>query len=519
MRTIVNVRLKPEDAAKSRAVSTQIARKLSVKREEITDLRIRRESIDARRRQVYVDRTYEVYLGERAEQDYARTQYQDCARKPQVIVVGAGPAGLFAALRLLEVGLKPVIIERGKSVEQRKLDIAKMGRSGVVNPDSNYGFGEGGAGAFSDGKLFTRSDKRGDVAKVLSQFCQHGADPAILYETHPHIGSDRLPGVIQKIRATIQNNGGEFHFQSKVVALEYASDGAVAGVVTESGKTYEGPVILAVGHSASELFRYLDGQGIAIQSKGVAVGVRLEHPQELVDQIQYHCAEGRGKYLPPADYWFVTQAAGRGVYSFCMCPGGVIVPSCTRTGYLSVNGMSSSARSGRFANSGMVVELRPEDLSPKQFGGHLAMLDFVEAFESHTWKMGGGKMVAPAQRMGDFLQGHLSETLPQTSYYPGIASADMDAVLPRFISTRLKTGFEVFGRKAKGFLTNEALLVACESRTSSPVRIPRDETSLMHVGRAGLFPCGEGAGYAGGIVSAALDGIACADAVARYCSR
>ena len=501
MRTIVNVRLKPEDAAKSRAVSTQIARKLSVKREEITDLRIKRESIDARRKQVYVDRTYEVYLGERAEQDYAKTQYQDCARKPQVIVVGAGPAGLFAALRLLEVGLKPVIIERGKSVEQRKLDIAKMGRSGVVNPDSNYGFGEGGAGAFSDGKLFTRSDKRGDVAKVLSQFCQHGADPAILYETHPHIGSDRLPGVIQKIRATIQNNGGEFHFQSKVVALEYASDGAVAGVVTESGKTYEGPVILAVGHSASELFRYLDGQGIAIQSKGVAVGVRLEHPQELIDRGQYGESAGHPD-LPPAVYKLNYHCAnGRGVYTFCMCPGGRVIVASSEEGGVVTNGMSEKARDSGTANSGLLVDVRTTDFPDPS--DPLSGVDFQEKYERLAFLNGGGGYRPPRTTWGCFRDGDRS------------AAPVLDS-LPEFCTEAIREAMPHLGRKLRGFDRDDAVMTAVETRSSSPVRILRDRGSLMST-VAGLYPGGEGAGYAGGITSSACDGIRIAEKIiSRY---
>ncbi len=518
MKSVVNVRLKPEVAPRIGVVRKLVAKKLSLDPKEISALRIMRESIDARRRQVFVDRTYEVFVGEEPSAAYERTTYQDCSHKEEVVIVGAGPAGLFAALRLLEIGLKPVILERGKSVEMRRLDIAEMGRSGIVNPESNFGFGEGGAGAFSDGKLFTRSDKRGDVKKVLAQLCQHGADPAILYETHPHIGSDRLPEIIKHIRTTIQNNGGDFHFQSKVTALQYDAMGRVVGVVTESGKSYDGPVILAVGHSSCEMYRYLHEQHIALESKGIAVGVRLEHPQALIDRIQYHTPEGRGVFLPPAEYQFVMQASGRGVYSFCMCPGGVVVPSCTREGFLSVNGMSASARSGRFANSGMVVELHPEDLPQKQFGGSLGMLRFVEALEARSWRAGGARMVAPAQRMGDFLQGHLSENLPRTSYWPGIVSADLETVLPSFITSRLKQGFVAFGKKAEGFVTNEALIIASETRTSSPVRIPRDSLSLMHIERPGLFPCGEGAGYAGGIVSAAMDGIAVADAVARYFS-
>lgn len=516
MSTMVRVRLTPEEASRMRSVHSAIAHELGVKREDLGSVRIVRESIDARRKQVYYDRTYEVAeKGETLQDAYERTTYRDCSKAPQVVVVGAGPAGLFAALRLLEIGLKPVIVERGMPVEQRRKDIARMGTSKVVDEESNYCFGEGGAGAFSDGKLFTRSTARGDVRKVLAQFCQHGADTSILYETHPHIGSDKLPDIIRKIRTTIQNNGGEFHFQSTVEDLLFAKDGSVNGVVTTTGRTYEGPVVLATGHSADDLFRRLDTHGVSVLAKGIAVGVRLEHPQEVVDRMQYHNAQGRGSLLPPADYAFVTQVAGRGVYSFCMCPGGVVVPSCVRDGYLSVNGMSSSLRAGRWANSGMVVELHPEDLAGSRFAGNLGMLDFVEALERKSWRTGGGRLVAPAQRMVDFLEGKLSSSLPATSYWPGLMSTDLATLLPSFIASRLKQAFKVFGEKGKGFVTNDALLVASETRTSSPVRILRDER-YMACSHPGLFPCGEGAGYAGGIVSAALDGMAVADAVKGY---
>lgn len=520
MQKTIQIRLRPEQAANRQAVMRAIEHETGINRDDITTLRIKQESVDARRKQIYIQRTYEVYVGESpAAGAYQRTSYQDCSDLPQVVIVGAGPAGLFAALRLLENGYKPVILERGKSVEQRAKDIAAMMRSGVVNPDSNYCYGEGGAGAFSDGKLYTRSDKRGDVGKVLGQFCQHGADPSILYQAHPHIGSDKLPGVIRHIRNTIQTHGGEIHYQSTVSSLLLDKDGKVQGVVTDTGKSFEGPVILATGHSAGDLFRELEGQGVTIQSKGIAVGVRLEHPQGLIDQIQYHDSEGRGRYLPPAEYTFVTQVRKRGVYSFCMCPGGVIVPTATKEGLLSINGMSASSRSGRWANSGMVVELHPEDLPEKLFGGNLGMLKFVEALEKRTWKAGGGYLKAPAQRMTDFVEGHLSESLPASSYFSGLTSTEMSTLLPHFISDRLREAFTEFGSKAKGFLTEEALVLGSETRTSSPVRIPRDPETLQQPGHEGLFPAGEGAGYAGGIVSSAMDGIAVADAVARYLSK
>lgn len=518
MNTTIRLRLSPEIAADAEKLRKSVAKAAGVEESMITGMRTLRSSIDARRKDIVIDKEIQIYTGEEMPNRSLPVRYQDVKNKKAAIIVGSGPAGLFAALRMLEIGIRPIVLERGTDVEQRKLDLARMARNGRTNPESNFGFGEGGAGAFSDGKLFTRSDKRGDVGKVLSRFCQMGADESILWEAKPHIGSDKLPDVVKNIRATIIDHGGEVHFGTKATSF-LMNAGTVVGVKTERGDTYDGPVVLATGHSARELYQYLQDSGFELEAKALAVGVRLEHPQELIDRIQYHTKGKRGPYLPPADYTFVSQQVKRGVYSFCMCPGGVIVPSGTEDGHLVVNGMSSSVRGSRWANSGMVVELHPEDLPQDRFGGPLGMMHFLEALESRCWKAGGGKLVAPAQRMTDFLAGTLSKSLPQTSYYPGLISADLSTIFPAFISKRLQMALAQFGAKAKGFLTSEAILIAPESRTSSPVRIPRDPQSLMHVSHEGLFPCGEGAGYAGGIVSSALDGMAVADALQRYMAR
>ncbi len=455
------------------------------------------------------------------------------------------PGGLFAALRLIELGLRPVIVERGKDVRERKKDLAQISREHMVNPESNYSFGEGGAGAYSDGKLYTRSKKRGNVDKIFNVFCQHGASTAILADAHPHIGTDKLPRVIENMRNTILKCGGEVHFRTRMDAL-IIENNEIKGIETNTGKTFLGPVILATGHSARDVYRWLAANNVTIEAKGIAVGVRLEHPATLIDQIQYHNKNGRGKYLPAAEYSFVTQVEGRGVYSFCMCPGGFIVPAASGPEQVVVNGMSPSNRGSRWSNSGMVVEIQPEDfineelrmesgelaaqqneqllaLNPSLSSSQLSMfntqllpLHFQEELERQCWLQGGRRQTAPAQRMLDFTRKKLSYDLPESSYSPGLISSPLHFWMPEFISKRLSLGFQQFGRSSHGFLTNEAVMIGVETRTSSPVRIIRDKETLQHVTVRGLFPCGEGAGYAGGIVSAGVDGERCAEAVANY---
>jgi len=489
----------------------------------ITDIKIRRRSIDARQRRVGVNLAVDVYVGEQAPAvDYTLEPYKDVhAATESVIIVGAGPAGLFAALRLLQRGVRPVVLERGKDVDSRRRDMAVINREGIVDPDSNYCFGEGGAGAFSDGKLYTRSKKRGSVETVLNTLHAHGASDDILIDAHPHIGTDCLPEVIKAMRETIVSHGGEVRFGTAVSGL-LIDDGAVTGVVTRDGTELKAQaVILATGHSARDVYAMLCDAGVTVEPKGIAVGVRLEHPQKLIDSIQYHNPDGRGKYLPAAEYSMLTRVDGRAVYSFCMCPGGFIIPAASAPGQLVVNGMSPSNRGTRWANSGMVVELLPEDLDARLYpeSDPLRVMRFQEDVERKFFEDAGRTQNAPAQRMTDFVAGRDSRSLPATSYAPGIHAARMDRLLPEFIARRLRKGFEEFGRKSRGFLSGDAVLIGCETRTSAPVRVPRDNESLQHVGVRGLYPCGEGAGYAGGIVSAAIDGIRCADAAADVLSK
>ena len=516
------LRLLPQQAANETTIREFVSREKGLDVRTITCVRVLRRSIDARQRTVYMNLKVRVYINEEpAGDEYERTEYRDVSSGRQVIVVGAGPGGLFAALRLIELGLKPIVIERGKDVRERKKDLALITKTQKVDPESNYCFGEGGAGAYSDGKLYTRSKKRGNTRKILNVFCQHGASTAILADAHPHIGTDKLPRVIENMRNTILSCGGEVYFHTKMTGL-VTTENRVTGVVTVNLQTggeceFHGPVILATGHSARDVYRYLNSSGIEIEAKSLAIGVRLEHPAELIDRIQYHSKAGRGRYLPAAEYSFVTQVDGRGVYSFCMCPGGFVIPAATEPSQIVVNGMSPSNRGSHWSNSGMVVELHPEDIAA---GSHdpLCMMYFQEDIERTCWQQGNMRQTAPAQRMVDFTRSKLSYDLPKSSYALGLISSPLHFWLPQAIGKRLQQAFVTFGKSSHGFLTNEAVLIAAETRTSSPVRILRDAVSLQHIRMQGLFPCGEGAGYAGGIVSAGVDGERCADAVNAYLS-
>lgn len=539
------LRILPEQAASEQSLKQYISRKKGLDVRTINAIRILKRSIDARQRTIYINLTIRVFVNETpSEDEFERTDYPNVEGRPAVIVVGAGPGGLFAALKLIELGLRPIVVERGKNVRERKEDLARISREHKVDAESNYSFGEGGAGAYSDGKLYTRSKKRGSVEKILNVFCQHGASPTILSDAHPHIGTDKLPRVIENMRNTILACGGEVHFQTRMESILIEGQ-KVKGIETNTGKTFLGPVILATGHSARDVYRWLYAHGVQLETKGIAIGVRLEHPSMLIDQIQYHNKNERGKYLPAAEYSFVQQVDGRGVYSFCMCPGGFVVPAASGPHQLVVNGMSPSNRGTKWSNSGMVVETRPEDLllpemqlQAEPFSGSneslteelilrdgkqpegtvhtLAMMRFQEKLEQICWQQGNMRQTAPSQRMIDFTRKKLSYDLPATSYSPGLVSSPLHFWMPSFLSERLSKGFQLFGKSSRGFLTNEAVMIAVETRTSSPVRIIRDKDTLQHLTVEGLFPCGEGAGYAGGIVSAGIDGERCAEAVAHY---
>lgn len=539
------LRILPEQAASEQSLKQYISREKGLDVRTINAIRILKRSIDARQRTIYINLTIRVFVNETlSEDEFERTDYPNVEGRPAVIVVGAGPGGLFAALKLIELGLRPIVVERGKNVRERKEDLARISREHKVDAESNYSFGEGGAGAYSDGKLYTRSKKRGSVEKILNVFCQHGASPTILSDAHPHIGTDKLPRVIENMRNTILACGGEVHFQTRMESILIEGQ-KVKGIETNTGKTFLGPVILATGHSARDVYRWLYAHGVQLKTKGIAIGVRLEHPSMLIDQIQYHNKNGRGKYLPAAEYSFVQQVDGRGVYSFCMCPGGFVVPAASGPHQLVVNGMSPSNRGTKWSNSGMVVETRPEDLllpemqlQAEPFSGSneslteelilrdgkqpegtvhtLAMMRFQEKLEQICWQQGNMRQTAPSQRMIDFTRKKLSYDLPATSYSPGLVFSPLHFWMPSFLSERLSKGFQLFGKSSRGFLTNEAVMIAVETRTSSPVRIVRDKDTLQHLTVEGLFPCGEGAGYAGGIVSAGIDGERCAEAVAHY---
>lgn len=538
------IRILPEQAASEEGIKRYLSKEKGIDVRTLNQVRVLKRSIDARQRTIYVNLKVRAYINEFAQDDqYIHTEYPDVSSRPRVVVVGEGPGGLFASLRLIELGYRPVVLERGKDVRERKKDLSNITKTQKVDAESNYCFGEGGAGAYSDGKLYTRSKKRGSVDKILNVFCQHGANTNILADAHPHIGTDKLPRVIENMRNTILQCGGEVHFQTKMTSFIIDGDKVIGveavNLQTGAEETYRGPVILATGHSARDVYRYLAASRIEIEAKGIAVGVRLEHPAHLIDQIQYHNKNGRGKYLPAAEYSFVTQVDGRGVYSFCMCPGGFVIPAATGPQQLVVNGMSPSNRGTAWSNSGMVVETHPEDvasfvqehqailqsdaslsssseeevLSPDS---PLTMMHFQQIVEKQCWQQGNMKQTAPAQRMADFVNNRLSYDLPKSSYAPGLISSPLHFWMPSFVSKRLQEGFKTFGKNAHGFLTNEATLIAMETRTSSPVRILRDRDTLQHVCLQGLFPCGEGAGYAGGIVSAGVDGERCAEMCAEY---
>lgn len=518
----IQLRLLPEQAYSEQSIADFAAKDSGIDRRTINHLRVLKRSIDARQRTIYVNITARLYINEVPTDDvFTPTKYGDVSSSPEVIVVGEGPAGLFASLRLIELGLRPIILERGKDVRERKKDLAMITKTQKVDGESNYCFGEGGAGAYSDGKLYTRSKKRGSTEKILNVFCQHGASVSILSDAHPHIGTDKLPKVIENMRNTIIKCGGEVHFQTKMTRLIISDNKCIGCEATETSTgrelTFSGPVILATGHSSRDVYRYLAEAKIEIEPKALAVGVRLEHPSSLIDQIQYHNRNGRGKYLPAAEYSFVTQVDNRGVYSFCMCPGGFVIPAATGSQQIVVNGMSPANRGTQWSNSGMVVELRPEDLGgEKEKDDVLCMLEFQEEMERTTWLQGNMRQTAPAQRMADFVNNRLSYDLPKSSYAPGLVSSPLHFWMPENISRRLQEGFKKFGKMSHGFLTNEAVLIASETRTSSPVRILRDRETLQHIRISGLFPCGEGAGYAGGIVSAGVDGERCAEAAKLY---
>lgn len=513
----VELRVSPKTAATDALLKSECARVAGVTLDRIVKTDIIRRSIDARQRNVMVNLKVAVHIDEVDENAFRfePVTYSTLpADAPQAIIVGAGPAGLFAALELIENGVRPIVLERGKDVDARRRDMVAINREGVVDPDSNYCFGEGGAGAYSDGKLYTRSKKRGPVDKVLRVFHQHGAQKDILIDAHPHIGTDRLPSVIKAMRQTILDCGGEVHFGTRVESLIMKGN-AVDGVVDNHGKEWHCPVILATGHSARDVYSMLHSSDIGLQAKGIAVGVRLEHPQELIDRIQYHNPDGRGMYLPAAEYSLLTRVDGRAVYSFCMCPGGYVIPAASAPGQLVVNGMSPANRGTRWANSGMVVEILPEDIEavpgePEE----LKMMHFQQNVERAFFEAAGATQQAPAQRMTDFVDGKPSKTLPRSSYPPGLLSRRVDLLLPEPVSRRLRQGFREFGARQRGFLSSEAVVIGDETRTSSPVRIPRNDDTLEHIAVPGLYPCGEGAGYAGGIVSAAVDGIRCAQALA-----
>jgi len=512
----ISLKLKPSEAADESSVKAAVAHEAGVAAKRITGYLLVKRSIDARGRKPHIILQLQVFIDEPVQEvEPFDPELKNVSNAPHVVIVGAGPAGLFAALRLITLGYKPIILERGKDVRSRRRDLAAINKQGEVNPESNYCFGEGGAGTYSDGKLYTRSTKRGNVQRILQLFVHFGADPVIQQEAHPHIGTNKLPGIITAIREQIIECGGEILFDTKLTDILLEGD-TVKGVQCADGTNIKcNSIILATGHSARDIYTLLHDKHILVEAKPFALGVRIEHPQQLIDSIQYHC-DARGEYLPPASYSVVAQEYGRGVFSFCMCPGGIIAPAATNPREVVVNGWSPSKRNNAFANSGTVVAVDEKDYATYGFTGPLAGMQYQQMVEQKAYEAGGGKLVAPAQRMGDFVKGKLSSALPDCSYIPGLNSVSLKEVLPAEVERALKAAVVDFGKKMKGYYTNDAVLVGTESRTSSPVRIPRDKETLQHIQVKGLYPCAEGAGYAGGIVSAAIDGERCAEAAVQY---
>lgn len=512
MHKLIELNVTPEQASSSDTLLNLVSKQFGLNPSDISGLKIERKSLDARRKPIHYKLQVSVWVNQKPEENPFEIHWKNVEKAKEVGIIGAGPAGLFAAIKLIELGIRPVIFERGKAVRERRRDLADITKNNTVNPDSNYCFGEGGAGTYSDGKLYTRASKRGDIKRILNILVAHGADASILYEAHPHIGTNKLPQIITAMRQNIEKCGGVIHFNARVT--DFVLQGKTLKGLIANDQTYNfEQLILATGHSARDIFGLLAQKNILIEAKPFALGVRIEHPQALIDQIQYKCDSQRDPFLPASSYSLVEQVNGRGVFSFCMCPGGIIAPAMTAPGEIVVNGWSPSKRNNPFANSGMVVALTLDDFKPYAKEGNLAGLAFQSAVEKHCFDLGDKSLKAPAQRMSDFINGKVSNSLPACSYLPGTHSADLMEVLPSFVGKALRGGLSAFGKKMKGYLTNEAILVATESRTSSPVRIPRIKETLCHPEIEGLYPCGEGAGYAGGIVSAAMDGENVAQAI------